>query len=59
MAMAPGRDALLFQCRQHCGRQLLVDRNTGGLVIVDRGDPWVPHTYASGGIELQVDPVQP
>jgi hypothetical protein len=60
LVVGSGRNGLLFHCRQGCGRQLLVDRSTGGLTILDRGDPFALHTGAIGGIELRVEsPPQP
>jgi hypothetical protein len=55
----PSRNGLLYQCRQGCGRQLLVNRSNGGLTVLYRGDPWAMHTGAIGGIELNADLVQP
>jgi hypothetical protein len=53
------RDGVLFQCRQGCGRQMLVNRASGGLTILTRGDPLAVHAGAIGGIELQVGLIQP
>lgn len=43
---------LLFECEDGCGRRLVVDRSSGELTIVDRGDLTALHRGAIGGVEL-------
>jgi hypothetical protein len=43
---------LLFECDDGCGRRLVVDRTSGDLTIVDRGDLTALHRGAIGGVEL-------
>lgn len=41
-----------FECEQGCGRLLVVDRRTGGLTVLGRGDPYALHSGATGELEL-------
>lgn len=43
---------LLFECEEECGRRLIVDRTSGELTILDRGDQLALHRGAMGGVEL-------
>ncbi|HET9901429.1 MAG TPA: hypothetical protein VFR46_10235 [Actinomycetes bacterium] len=43
---------MLFECEDGCGRRLVVDRTSGELTIIDRGDPTALHRGGIGGVEL-------
>jgi hypothetical protein len=43
---------LLFECAEGCGRRLVVDRGTGALTIIDRGDPYAAHRGAHSDLAL-------
>jgi hypothetical protein len=43
---------LLFECAEGCGRRLVVDRGSGALTVIDRGDQLARHSGASGGVYL-------
>jgi hypothetical protein len=43
---------LLFECAEECGRRLIVDRTSGELMILDRGDQLALHRGSMGGAEL-------
>ncbi|NMO52472.1 hypothetical protein HH310_14880 [Actinoplanes sp. TBRC 11911] len=49
---SPG--GLLFEC-ESCGRRLVVDGESGEMVIVDHGDRAALHRGAMGGVKLQVE----
>jgi hypothetical protein len=43
---------LLFECEEECGRRLVVDRTSGALTVLDRGDELALHRGSMGGVEL-------
>ena len=43
---------LLFECDEGCGRQLVVDRTTGALTVLGRGDPLALHRGSTGEVDL-------
>ncbi len=43
---------LLFECEEGCGRRLVVDRASGELTVIDRGDQMALHRGSMGGAEL-------
>ncbi|WP_328472310.1 hypothetical protein OHA21_09520 [Actinoplanes sp. NBC_00393] len=47
---------LLFEC-ESCGRRLVIDRDTGEMVIVDHGDRAALHRGSIGDISLSVPEV--
>jgi len=48
---SPG--GLLFECEEaDCGRRLVIDRERGELVVIDRGDPYALHRGSIGGVKL-------
>lgn len=50
-----GPGGLLFECAdQACGRRLVIDRVSGGMVIIDHGDRAALHHGAIGDVELAV-----
>jgi hypothetical protein len=59
LVVTPSPNGLLYECRQGCGRRLVVDRATGGLTVIDRGDPWALHSGTIGDIELKAELTQP
>jgi hypothetical protein len=50
--VTPSPGGLLFECADGCGRRLAVDRSTGGLTVIDKGDQYAQHAGSSGGIDL-------
>jgi hypothetical protein len=51
---------LLFECAEECGRRLIVDRTSGELTILDRGDLMALHRGSMGGVDLAMpDVTQP
>jgi hypothetical protein len=45
---------LLFECVEGCGRRLVVDRVSGGLTIIDRGDPLATHRGSHSDLSLSL-----
>ena len=43
---------LLFECEDGCGRRLVVDRVSGELTVIDRGDLLALHRGSMGDVEL-------
>jgi hypothetical protein len=52
--ISPG--GLLFTCDEECGRRLVIDRDRGELIVIDRGDPTAVHRGSAGGVTLSVRP---
>lgn len=48
---SPG--GLTFEC-EVCGRRLVVDRATGELTVIDRGEPGALHRGGIGDVDLGV-----
>ena len=44
-----------FECEQDCGRLLVVERGTGAMTVLGRGDPFALHRGSSGDLELSVE----
>ena len=40
----------VFTCDEGCGRRLVVNRNDGEMVVIDRGDPFALHRGSVGGV---------
>jgi hypothetical protein len=51
-AIEPG--GLVFTCDDDCGRRVVIDRDRGDMVVIDRGDPLALHRGSVGGVELGV-----
>jgi hypothetical protein len=48
---SPG--GFVFECVEDgCGRRLVIDRDRGEMVIIDRGDPYALHRGSVGGAEF-------
>ena len=47
---APG--GLLYECETGCGRRLVIDRATGALTVIDRGDQLARHAGSIGDVDL-------
>ncbi|HWM59550.1 MAG TPA: hypothetical protein VNO83_17105 [Pseudonocardia sp.] len=45
---------LLYECTDGCGRRLVVDRTTGALTVIDKGDQWAMHSGSIGDVRLSV-----
>jgi hypothetical protein len=43
---------LLYECTDGCGRRLVVDRTTGALTVIDKGDQAALHSGSIGGVQL-------
>jgi hypothetical protein len=43
---------LLYECDAECGRRLAVDRRTGALTVIDRGDQYAQHNGSIGDVQL-------
>ncbi|MBU2664947.1 hypothetical protein KOI35_15700 [Actinoplanes bogorensis] len=49
--VTPG--GILFACEDDlCGRRLVIDRETGEMVVIDHGDRAARHSGAAGGVRL-------
>ncbi len=48
---------LVFECGEGCGRLLVVDRASGGLTMLGRGDPYALHRGSIGDVELSAPAV--
>lgn len=55
--VSPG--GLLFTCEDDCGRRLVVDRERGEMVVIDRGDPYALHRGSVGGVEMSPPRITP
>ena len=44
---------LLFECEAGCGRRMAVDRRTGALTVIDKGDQFARHTGSIGDIDMR------
>jgi hypothetical protein len=56
--VSPG--GLFFTCDDvDCGRRLVVDRERGDLVVIDRGDPDALHRGFVGGVRMPPPRVVP
>lgn len=55
--ISPG--GLLFTCDDDCGRRLVVDRDSGELTVIDRGDPYALHSGFTGGVTMAAPRVAP
>ena len=45
---------LAFECVQGCGRLLVIDRRTGGMTVLGRGDPYALHRGSGDDVDLSV-----
>lgn len=43
---------LLFECEDGCGRRLVVDRVSGALTVIDRGDLLALHRGSMGDVAM-------
>ena len=50
---------LVFTCDDGCARRVVVDRDRGELVVIDRGDPLALHRGSIGGVALAEPRVTP
>jgi hypothetical protein len=50
----PSPAGLAFECEQGCGRLLVVDRGTGAMSVLGRGDPYALHRGGTPDVELSV-----
>ena len=50
---------LLYECADGCGRRLVVDRISGALTVIDKGDQWAMHSGSIGGVQLSVTGREP
>lgn len=50
----PSPAGLAFECEQGCGRLMVVERRTGALTVLGRGDPHALHRGGTPDIELSV-----
>jgi hypothetical protein len=41
-----------FECAEGCGRLLVVDRGTGAMTVLGRGDPYALHRGSSDDLAL-------
>ena len=42
----------LYECADGCGRRLVVDRSSGALTVIDKGDQFAVHSGSLGGVGL-------
>jgi hypothetical protein len=49
---------LLYECADGCGRRLAVDRWSGGLTVIDRGDQFAGHSGSIGEVQLSASGVE-
>jgi hypothetical protein len=45
---------LVFECVDGCSRRMVVERQTGGLTIIDRGDPFAQHRGSHSDLSMSV-----
>jgi hypothetical protein len=50
---------LLFECADGCNRRLVVDRSSGELTVIDRGDPFALHRGSVGDVVLDLPRLSP
>jgi hypothetical protein len=51
--VTPSDSGLLYECADGCGRRLAVDRWSGGLTVIDKGDQFARHTGSIGDIDMR------
>jgi hypothetical protein len=49
---------LLFECEAGCGRRMGVDRRTGALIVIDKGDQFAQHSGSIGEVDLSAGVAQ-
>jgi hypothetical protein len=50
---------LVFTCDEDgCGRRLVIDRQRGRMVVIDRGDRYALHRGSVGGVTLAAEVYQ-
>lgn len=54
LVCTPSPAGLAFECEQGCGRLLVVERATGKMTVLGRGDPDALHRGSTGDLELSV-----
>jgi hypothetical protein len=50
---------LTFECLAGCGRRLVVDRETGGLTVINRGDQYAQHRGSHSDLSLAPPSITP
>lgn len=52
LRVTSGPSGLHFECEDGCGRRMAVDRTSGRLTVLAKGDQLVQHYGSSGGVDL-------
>lgn len=52
LSLTPSPAGLVFLCLDGCGRRMVVERQTGKLTIIDRGDPFAQHRGSHSDVSI-------
>jgi hypothetical protein len=58
LSLTTSRAGLVFECRDGCSRRMVVERQTGALTIIDRGDPFAQHRGSHSDLSMSA-PILP
>jgi hypothetical protein len=59
LSCTPSPAGLVFECLAGCGRRLVVDRATGSLTVIDRGDQYAQHRGSHSDLTLAEPHITP
>jgi hypothetical protein len=54
LSLTPSPAGLVFECLDGCGRRMVVERQTGVLTVIDRGDPFAQHRGSHSDLSMSV-----
>ncbi len=57
--LTPEPNGLLFECEDGCGRRLVIDRASGRMTVIDRGDLFASHRGGHSDVDLFAPDVLP
>ena len=57
LSCTPSPAGLVFACLDGCGRRMVVQRETGALTVIDRGDPFAQHRGSHSDLRLSAPAV--
>jgi hypothetical protein len=52
LSLTPSPAGLVFECLDGCGRRMVVQRQSGALTIIDRGDPYAQHRGSHSDLSM-------
>ncbi|MDT4979996.1 MAG: hypothetical protein QOG07_1875 [Pseudonocardiales bacterium] len=57
LSLSTGPAGLVFACVDGCSRRMVVERRTGVLTIIDRGDPYAQHRGSHSDLSMSAPSV--